>query len=442
MAGGEPACFRSQTSAGRVFPKTVRQAGDAIEVAFEDGSTAHFQVHREPGVALFRLVAFAPRGHVKRFQLFRLDAPLPAHVGGTLNAAFSGQYAAAVMAAEPNVNAAPASFESSRADRPGCSHVFASTDQSKVGHAAARFAATSDSKAGGWSVQGRPWKTAIDLTRCKAIRAWVHGDALNEQLKVQLFDGAGGYRDDYIPIDFIGWRLVTLTSPALNTLHYDHVTALNLYYNGLPQNRTVTCLIDQIEAVIDRAGRTQTVTLEDFEDRDSLFWAWPVNSLVVSTVNEHGLTPAGFGVIVARANEFLKTVERFEQVAGLPGPRLGGSWNKTAPAIKRSYLFLTDLHESELEQALALAHRGGFAMVLLGQESWSRGTGHYEIDRGPFPGGTGRPEAHDRPVPPGRIPGRSSLSGSVDLPSGFLHHSRSRSATGNRRDHHSCLRRR
>ena len=73
--------------------------------------------------------------------------------------------------------------------------------------------------------------------------------------------------------------------------------------------------------------------------------------------------------------------------AGIPSPRLGGAWNKTSPAIKRSYFFLTDFRESQFDEALAIARRGGFAMILLGQESWCAGTGHYEIDRDRFPDG-------------------------------------------------------
>ncbi|MGC8638800.1 MAG: hypothetical protein ACP5XB_02845, partial [Isosphaeraceae bacterium] len=297
------------------------------------------------------------------------------------------RWIAAVMAAEPNVNASPSSLASYRADRPGCSHEFARTNESKVGGSAARFTAKADARPGGWSVQGRPLPTPINLSGCRAIRVWAHGDGQKEQLKIQLHDGKGGYRDDYIPVDFKGWRQLTLRAPALNTLNYDHVTTLSLYYNGLPAGRTVTCLVDQIEAMVERGGRETVVPLEDFEDPGSLFWAHPANSLTVSTVKEHGITPARWAVIVAPASEFWKTVERFEHLAGMPSPRLGGAWNKVAPAIKRSYLFLTDFHESELEQGLALARRGGFTMVLLGQESWSHGTGHYEINRAHFPDG-------------------------------------------------------
>ena len=379
--------FALETASGTVFPKIVRRDGEILKIEFDDGSAASFQLRQEKGLALFRLVSLSARGPVERFRLFRLDVPEQARLGATLNAGSTDHWAAAVLAAELNVNAYSSWTRASRADRPGCSHEFTRTQQAKAGRFAARFAATSDSRSGGWSVQGKHWSSPLDLTGCKAIRAWVHGDGQNEQLKIQLFDGSGGYRDVYIPINFKGWRLLTLTGSALDTLRYDHVAALYLYYNGLPEGRTVSTLIDQIEAMVERDGRQETLVLEDFEDSDSPFWALPGISLMVSTEKQHGLSPASFAVLVASRSELWKTVERFEKVAGLPCPRLGGVWNKASPAIKRSYLFLTDFHESELDQALALARRGGFAMILLGQESWSRGTGHYEVDRDHFPDG-------------------------------------------------------
>jgi len=88
-----------------------------------------------------------------------------------------------------------------------------------------------------------------------AIRAWVKGDGGGESLKIQLFDGQGGYRDDYVTINFTGWRQVTLDQPALNTLRYGHVERINFYYNGLPRQRTVSCLLDGVEALLGRLTR-------------------------------------------------------------------------------------------------------------------------------------------------------------------------------------------
>jgi hypothetical protein len=260
-------------------------------------------------------------------------------------------------------------------------------DDAKAGHHAARFTATSNSESGGWSMRGKSFPVPRDLTGCKAIRAWVHGDGKGQALKIQLFDGAGGYRDNYLTIDFKGWRQVTLAEPQFNTLKYDRAASLNFYYNSLPASQTVTCLIDQVEAIIEQDGKKRVELLEDFEAAESPLWSSPIVLLGVETASSHGLEPASFGVIACPEAEYLDAVERFELAAGLPSPRPGGVWNKKSPWIKRSYFFLTDFRESQFDEALAIARRGGFDMILLGQESWSQGTGHYQINRDRFPDG-------------------------------------------------------
>lgn len=111
------------------------------------------------------------------------------------------------------------------------------------------------------------------------------------------------------------------------------------------------------------------------------------HTLNIATFKDHGLSPASFGIVVAPRADFNAAVERFEHLAGIPSPRFGGAWNKTSPDVKRSYFFLTNFKESQLDEALAIAKRGGFDRILLGQESWSRGTGHYDINTDRFPDG-------------------------------------------------------
>ena len=105
--------------------------------------------------------------------------------------------------------------------------------------------------------------------RRSGLGAWRRG---GQHLKIQLADGQGGFRDDYIPIDFTGWRQVTLNQPALDTLRYDHVTQLSFYYNSLPAGRTVTCLLDQVEALVGEGDSPRVVLLEGFEDPNSTLW--------------------------------------------------------------------------------------------------------------------------------------------------------------------------
>ncbi|HOW69184.1 MAG TPA: hypothetical protein PKY77_01170 [Phycisphaerae bacterium] len=110
-------------------------------------------------------------------------------------------------------------------------------------------------------------------------------------------------------------------------------------------------------------------------------------SLIAETYDRHGIEPAGAAIAVCPTSQWIETLQRLEAAAGLPTPRPGNEWNKRSPWIDRSYLFLTSFDESQFDRALALARRGGFHMILLGQESWCETTGHYQVNRKHFPDG-------------------------------------------------------
>lgn len=419
-AGREPAFFL-ETSRGRLFPKAVDLSGDRLRVTWEDGRTVEFSVRLERGLALFRLVKASSLEGGEQLGLFQLAAPADAVLAPLPNAALARGRSAAVMAAEPNVQAVLSHASSPRSDRPGCRHEFVRINQAKLGNGAARFTATADGKPGGWSFRGKMLPGVLDLTGCKAIRAWVHGDGQGEHLKLQLGDGIGGARDFYLPVDFKGWRQVTLTESPYNTLRHDHVTALNFYYNSLPPGKTVECLLDQVEVLIERHGMEKAIVLEDFEAAESDLWGPPLASLQVHTLRKHGLQPAAFGVIVCPEKEFYDTVSRFERLAGLPSPHPGGVWHKQSPWTRRSYFFLTDFREKEFDQALAIARRGGFHTILIGQESWCRATGHFDINRDHFPDGlAGLQRTVRRFKDAGFRVGLHFLGASIDPPDSYL----------------------
>lgn len=373
---------------GSSFPvRTVEFSGERLRAQFENGARADFRVTCGRGFALFQLAKLETPAPAERFRLFQLAAPLPATTSGQLNGADDHGRFAAVMAARLNVHAFNQHSGGAHLDRAGCEHELAPVTPGRVGRRAAQFSARCDGQAGGWSMSGREFPAPLDLSGCRALRVWIHGDGRGEALKVQLYDGAGGYRDNYVTIDFTGWRRVTLTNCPINTLRYDRVTTLNLYYNGLPASTAVTCRVDHLEALLEREDGARTVVLEDFEDPASALWSPAARLFCVETARAHGLEPAAFGVLACRAGDFPETVQRFEAAAELPRPRPGGVWSKQSPRVRRSYLFLTSFRESQLDQGLALARRGGFDTILLGQESWSDGTGHYEINRRNFPDG-------------------------------------------------------
>jgi hypothetical protein len=379
------AAFTLTTATRRLAPTACQFADGKLDLEYADGSKAQFAVAIGRGFAAFRLTKLVSREKVERFALFSQPLPKDAQIAGTLNSAYVGPHIVAVVAAEPNVHALNDQLEGPRGDRAGCSHQFTQSATAKAGRYAAKFDAACNEQAAGWSMRGKNLAQPTNLSGCRAIRAWVHGDGKGEALKIQLQDGVGGYRDDYIPIDFTGWKQVTLRYPALDTLKYDRVAALSLYYNGLPANTKVSCLVDQIEAVVERAGQEQTIVLEDFESIDSVWWNGL--GLSVETCQGHGIEPAAFGVIACPRKEFLDVLERFQPAAGIPSPKPGGALNKRSPWTKRSYLFITSFRQSQFDDVLAMARRGGFDMILMGQESWTTGTGHYDINRDNFPEG-------------------------------------------------------
>jgi hypothetical protein len=381
--------FEIETEAGPLPARSVRLDGRQLRIDFEGGVVAEFTVTPEPGFALFQLTRLDTDRPIRRFRLFSLPVPADAADVPMLGAAQSADRFLAVMPASINVQSVHQQISHRRADRTGCSHEFVqdATDP-RQGRFAARFTATSDETPGGWSYRGRSLARPLDLTGCRAIRAWVHGDGKGQSLKIQLADDQDGYRDDYVKIDFTGWRQVTLDQPDLNTLRYDRVKSVSFYYNGLPAGQTVTCGIDQVEALIaGDGGAERSILLEDFESPTSPLFDGLSRQLQVQTLEAHAIEPAAFGVLACAPDQAMETVRRFEQAAGLPSPQLGGQWNKTSDAISRSYLFLTRFGEAQFDEALAIARRGGFSAVLLGQESWCRSTGHYEINRDNFPDG-------------------------------------------------------
>jgi hypothetical protein len=386
-AAGRPAlCL--ETAQGRRLPESVSQTGNTLSVVFAGGSSAELQVEPHRGFLVVRLTRLTTKEDVQRLRLFSVGTLPEAKLSSTLNAGLTDTQAVALMAAEVNVHAYSEASRGVRGNRSGCRHEFVrETGNAKVGTAAARFTATSSAERGGWSVRGKAFSKPLDLTGCKAIRAWVHGDGKGQSLKFQLTGSKNGARDTYLKIDFEGWRQVTLTDTPYNTLNPAQVTALNFYFNSLPPSSTVTCLIDQVEAIVERDGREEVVLLEDFEATDSTLWSSPTRTLNVETVARHGLQPAAFGLIACPRGEFFETVTRFEAAAGVPSPKLSGAWAKQSPDIKRSYFFLTNFRESEFDEALAIARRGGFDLILIGQGSWCRSTGHYEVNRDRFPDG-------------------------------------------------------
>ena len=122
-----------------------------------------------------------------------------------------------------------------------------STDNVRVGQGSICYTAESTRDDGaGWSYKTGPLAKPIDLSGFKAIGFWLYGDAGGQSLKLQLRDGAGGWQDMYRRVDFTGWRYCQFDLGASTLKDPSKITAMHLYYNGIPAGRTVTCCVDEI----------------------------------------------------------------------------------------------------------------------------------------------------------------------------------------------------
>lgn len=160
-----------------------------------------------------------------------------------------------------------ARFEAMHQGDAGLSPASSSTDQLSILDHGERIY---EDRPASWAWLGKKFGSELDLTRCPALGFWVHGDASDAVLNVQV---AGPYRtqameDHYVPLDFKGWRYVALIEPESdrfeqyawpygrcvydiyrNTVQYDRVAGINLWLNNVPADGKSICLISKIRAL-------------------------------------------------------------------------------------------------------------------------------------------------------------------------------------------------
>jgi len=140
-----------------------------------------------------------------------------------------------------------------------------SSDVVKLGKTSARYTAISTrDDNGGWSVKGNRFKEPVDLSGFAAIGFWLHGDAGGQLFKLQLRDADGGWQDNYTRVDFNGWRYYQFDLGGPNLKDLSKIDALNIYYNGIPAGKTVTCYVDEIRVLREAEPlRDPTLTIAD-----------------------------------------------------------------------------------------------------------------------------------------------------------------------------------
>ena len=394
----ETAGFRLRFEDG-TFVESVKFQKDGVEpnsyrVTYENGAVAKYRIESGNGFILFNLEEIESEDPVSECYLFNVSVPNLPVVGWINSVTLDTGLRIGVMTTSINVLPYVNVSKSIAHDKAGCSHSFKKvvpndvSNEEKDSSNIVEFSATSTLETNeGWSLHGAEWKTGRDMRGCVKLRARVYGDGNGEALKIQL-GGAKGNRDDYIEVDFEGWKICELDAPALNDLSYDDVRRLCFYYNGLPAKKSVRCLIDWVEAVYKNDDGSERIELlEDFSSFRELYGNETTKILNAKSVARHRVFPASCALVAANTEHWKKTVQNMQERAGVPSPRLMGEWRGDSPYLHQSYFFLTSFSAEEYESALKFIKRGGFKQVLLLQNSWTSSTGHYRVNERTFPGG-------------------------------------------------------
>ncbi|MGQ9574953.1 MAG: hypothetical protein ACUVUC_06510 [Thermoguttaceae bacterium] len=169
---------------------------------------------------------------------------------------------------------APGEFATDKA-APGVRHQMTlSAEPRKAGQASGRYWAANekDSRQGAWCLAARRFTPPVDLENYDALGLWIHGDGKGQLLNFQLTNPQqfwDTFDEHYVKVDFRGWRYFELHLRERDADQYadytwpyagdyavyrsplirSHTSALNLYYNNLPPNDSVTCYLSPIKAL-------------------------------------------------------------------------------------------------------------------------------------------------------------------------------------------------
>lgn len=150
--------------------------------------------------------------------------------------------------------------------------VFAERKEVKAGQASACFLATNRraDRKGAWVQAEKRFAPPRDLSKCQGLGVWVHGDGQGQVLNFQLRSPhhlTSGIGDHYVVVDFTGWRYFELIEPEgaryaeyvwpygdiysiyRESVRFDQIESLSLWYNHLPPGKEVRCLVSPVKAI-------------------------------------------------------------------------------------------------------------------------------------------------------------------------------------------------
>lgn len=112
-----------------------------------------------------------------------------------------------------------------------------------------------------------------------------------------------------------------------------------------------------------------------------------VLSLSTRCTGKHGMAGARFALVAAGRDQFEAAIMETERENGLPCPMLEGKWARVSEPVRRSYLFMVDANESNVDQIIEYAKLGGFGTVIFLKSNWLATHGHFQINTNSFPDG-------------------------------------------------------
>jgi hypothetical protein len=117
---------------------------------------------------------------------------------------------------------------------------------------------------------GYKFPSVRDLSENQALGVWICGDGKGELLNFQLRSPqhiSHGIGDHDVIVDFVGWRYFQLIEPEgeryseyswnygspyaiyRESVNYNHIESLSIWYNNIPEKGTVTCYLRPVEAM-------------------------------------------------------------------------------------------------------------------------------------------------------------------------------------------------
>lgn len=112
-----------------------------------------------------------------------------------------------------------------------------------------------------------------------------------------------------------------------------------------------------------------------------------VVGLTARCTRKHGMVGARMALAGAPRDQFKPAIMEVERANGLPCPMLEGQWARDSKPVRRSYLFVVDAAEKNIDKMIEYAKIGGFGMIIMLKENWLANHGHFQINTRNFPDG-------------------------------------------------------